>query len=145
MTQWFHGNEWSIGFEDAESTDRDGPYWLEWRAVECCGYDAHDPTKRYYGMLADDCRDPERAPTYAHGSIKWDGCINMAFDEQNDCMLHFCGTKDAKRTMNELFDMLHSVSMQLMPPYRRECASDGDADAALLERAARGDDRPVSY
>ena len=32
---------------------------------------------------------------YLHGDIKWDGCSNMHFDEQENCMLHFCGRTDA--------------------------------------------------
>lgn len=30
-------------------------------------------------------------PVYASGTLKWDGCLDLYFDEQDDCMLHFCG------------------------------------------------------
>jgi hypothetical protein len=31
------------------------------------------------------------ATLFASGDVKWDGCCNMTFNEQRQCMLHFCG------------------------------------------------------
>ena len=31
---------------------------------------------------------------YLHGSVKWDGCSNWHFDEQDRVMLHGCDRKD---------------------------------------------------
>jgi hypothetical protein len=30
------------------------------------------------------------AQVYLHGSVKWDGCSNWYFDQQDQAMLHFC-------------------------------------------------------
>lgn len=32
----------------------------------------------------------EQAQLFAHGSVKWDGCSNWYFDEQDEVMLHGC-------------------------------------------------------
>jgi hypothetical protein len=34
------------------------------------------------------------APVYAHGSVKWDGCSDWYFDEQNRCCLHGCSREN---------------------------------------------------
>ena len=40
------------------------------------------------------CPDPvetiDEAEVFAHGEVKWDGCSNWHFDEQDRCMLHGC-------------------------------------------------------
>lgn len=35
-------------------------------------------------------KDATDAQVFASGSIKWDGCSNFRFDEQDRCMLHGC-------------------------------------------------------
>ena len=32
----------------------------------------------------------EDAPVYAHGTVKWDGCSDWHFDEQDRCCIHGC-------------------------------------------------------
>ena len=36
----------------------------------------------------------EEAVVYLSGSVKWDGCSNWHFDEQDRCMLHGCSRDD---------------------------------------------------
>ena len=36
----------------------------------------------------------DEADVYLHGSVKWDGCSNWYFDEQNRVMLHGCSRED---------------------------------------------------
>lgn len=36
----------------------------------------------------------EEAALYLHGSVKWDGCSNWHFDEQDRAMLHGCSRED---------------------------------------------------
>lgn len=36
----------------------------------------------------------DEAEPYFHGSVKWDGCSNWNFDEQERCMLHGCSKSD---------------------------------------------------
>ena len=37
------------------------------------------------------------AEPYLHGSVKWDGCSNWHFDEQDRLMLHGCSRRDVLR------------------------------------------------
>ena len=39
----------------------------------------------------------EESEPYCHGEVKWDGCSNWAFDEQDRCMLHGCSREDIQR------------------------------------------------
>jgi len=39
----------------------------------------------------------EEAALYLHGSVKWDGCSNWHFDEQDGGMLHGCSKADLQR------------------------------------------------
>lgn len=36
----------------------------------------------------------DEAELYLHGHVKWDGCSNWYFDEQDRVMLHCCGLND---------------------------------------------------
>ena len=36
----------------------------------------------------------EDADVYLHGSVKWDGCSNWYFDQQDRVMLHGCSRAD---------------------------------------------------
>jgi hypothetical protein len=35
-------------------------------------------------------KDYKSSTPYLHGTVKWDGCSNWYFDEQEQGMLHFC-------------------------------------------------------
>jgi hypothetical protein len=39
----------------------------------------------------------EEAEPYLHGEVKWDGCSNWHFDEQDRVMLHGCSRDDVLR------------------------------------------------
>lgn len=40
------------------------------------------------------CDKLEDAEVYLHGDVKWDGCSNWHFDEQDRVMLHGCSRGD---------------------------------------------------
>jgi hypothetical protein len=54
----------------------------------------------------------EDAEVYIHGSVKWDGCSNWHFDEQDRVMLHFCG-EDHATEIGELFKRLYAWAREL--------------------------------
>lgn len=58
--------------------------------------------------------DVSQAEIYLSGGVKWDGCLNWTFDEQERCMLHFCGAKDAVQ-IGELFRQLYLIAAEVMP------------------------------
>jgi len=39
----------------------------------------------------------QEAELYLHGEVKWDGCSNWHFDEQDRVMLHGCSRQDVLR------------------------------------------------
>jgi len=39
----------------------------------------------------------EDAEVFLHGFVKWDGCSNWHFDEQDRLMIHGCGRADIQR------------------------------------------------
>lgn len=59
----------------------------------------------------------EEASVFVEGSIKWDGCIDFTFPEQDDCALHNCGLKDFKRCFNDLFEMLYERAKSIPNAY----------------------------
>lgn len=42
----------------------------------------------------------DAAEVYLHGGVKWDGCSNWHFDEQDRVMLHGCSRSDVQRFGN---------------------------------------------
>ncbi len=52
------------------------------------------------------------AHIYLAGSVKWDGCSNWQFVEQERVMLHFCGVESASN-LGELFKRLYTWAKEL--------------------------------
>lgn len=63
--------------------------------------------------------DREEADVYLHGHIKWDGCANLHFDEQDRVMLHFCGLRGAKAA-GTLLERLYELAGEAMPQHAHE-------------------------
>lgn len=70
-----------------------------------------EDNERWYEGLedSDNTTDIDKAQKYLSGEIKWDGCSNMKFDEQEKCMLHFCGTHRLKQ-LSGLFKTLYEIA-----------------------------------
>ena len=56
----------------------------------------------------------QEARLFMHGEIKWDGCTNFHFDEQDKLMIHMCGRKDMA-DLATLFDRLYAMADEVMP------------------------------
>lgn len=63
--------------------------------------------------------DAHAAKVYCSGHLKWDGCMNMRFDEQEQCMLHFCG-KDAAGNIGRLLERIYEQLGPLIPAGDRD-------------------------
>lgn len=59
------------------------------------------------------------AQVYLHGSLKWDGCCNLYFDQQDKVMLHFCGKKEAEN-IGVLLGRLYDLAKELVPAYQAD-------------------------
>jgi hypothetical protein len=51
----------------------------------------------------------DKAATYLSGTIKWDGCCDMKFDAQEECMLHFCGIEGVQN-LGKLLEKLYNLA-----------------------------------
>lgn len=97
------------------------PHWCDFKCYDCIGmgegengqYDV--PIYALDGAIksGDDTNDLEKAQVFLAGHIKWDGCMDIRFPEQDTCMLHFCGRKDAAR-VGKLIDRLFDIAKQLL-------------------------------
>lgn len=66
--------------------------------------------------------DVRNADVFLHGHIKWDGCSNWHFDEQDAMMLHFCG---ARRTtsIGRLMAEMYRLAAATIPEWDAELAA----------------------
>lgn len=61
------------------------------------------------------------ADVFCHGEVKWDGCSNWCFDEQDRAMLHGCDRRDLMclgRILAKCWDM----AAELCPRWDQEVA-----------------------
>lgn len=67
-----------------------------------------DPTERL-----------DEAGIYLHGDVKWDGCSNWYFDEQDNVMLHFCDVKSI-RAISDVMERCWHWAGELMTRWEGE-------------------------
>ena len=65
--------------------------------------------RKGYTSSPDPVEDIEDAQIFLHGHIKWDGCSNWHFDEQDSVMLHFCSKKQGE-DIGKLFSQLYKIA-----------------------------------
>lgn len=58
--------------------------------------------------------DIDSAGVYLSGEVKWDGCSNWRFDEQDDCMLHACSREELSR-FSEAMQLCYDWAKELLP------------------------------
>lgn len=72
-----------------------GTYAVDYEIYELLG---KDDGHFLYNHKGSPCYNPDEpfkeADVYCHGFVKWDGCSNWHWDEQDDCMLHGCSKQD---------------------------------------------------
>lgn len=56
----------------------------------------------------------EESEPYLHGDVKWDGCSNWEFDEQERAMLHGCSRGDVQR-FGDVMAMCWDWTKELCP------------------------------
>jgi hypothetical protein len=93
-------------------------------------YDVNDDVRRVSGVP-----DPERCDPEITGQIKWDGCADITFEQQQAIItppeemgpnvfpvvytsVHFCGREDARK-IERLFDRLWAIAAELIPHWDR--------------------------
>lgn len=75
-------------------------HWVEYTIydIELVGNDGR-PLWHKAGAPCSPCpvKTLEEAEPYLHGTVKWDGCSNWHFDEQERVMLHCCSREELLR------------------------------------------------
>lgn len=105
---WWKDPEWHV-FEDiwyvvhAKIGELNNCYcdFVVYEMVGLPGY-GHGP------VMAGESDTPTES--FLHGYVKWDGCSNWHFDEQDRIMLHFCGVKRAT-DIGELFRRIYQIAL----------------------------------
>jgi hypothetical protein len=91
---------------------------VEFKAYEILSTGEDMPAGRDAPMLWHKAGSPTRpdpveslaeAELYLSGEVKWDGCSNWRFDEQDRVQLHFCGRKQMA-AIGELLARLHDLA-----------------------------------
>lgn len=79
------------------SPENDRFYLVEFVAYRHVGHTTHGGTP-LFAKKGDPTWAPvdtiEESEPYLHGDVKWDGCSNWSFDEQERCVLHGCNRQD---------------------------------------------------
>ncbi len=69
----------------------------------------------------DSTEDLNRAAVFLHGEIKWDGCSNWYFDEQDEVMLHFCG-RHRVTAIWRLMDRMYDIAAEKIALFDKDLA-----------------------
>lgn len=92
--------------------------WVELKVYEISGWIEGDTNKPIYPEKdsngSEQVETLDAAAVYLSGSIKWDGCSNLNFDEQDRVMLHFC-SKTSATNIGVLLGRLYELAAELMP------------------------------
>ena len=86
------------GWYDGGSGDYDAPMYQKKGAANC----------------SDWVDTIEESEPYLHGEVKWDGCSNWHFDEQERCMLHGC-TREDLENIGKVMAMCWDMTAEICP------------------------------
>lgn len=91
-------------------------YSVEFTVYDIVGYSQEDAP--LWGKSGATHFDPvdtlEASEPYLHGAVKWDGCSNWYFDEQDRVMLHGCSREDVQR-FGDVMALCWDWTKELLP------------------------------
>lgn len=92
-------------------------YLVKYTIFDIEGIEA-DGTPLFYRkggrFYSDSTRSVEEADIYLHGYVRWDGCSNWHFDEQDNADLHGCSRQDLMR-IGEILTQCWDWTAKLCP------------------------------
>ncbi len=110
---FIYGHDVVLSFEVFQITGRTGQGW-----------DVPEGTALYQkfgGQTDEDVTNLAEADSWLSGSIKWDGCSDWYFNEQDHVMLHFCGLK-AATAIGRLMGRMYDIASSRMKSFDRDLA-----------------------
>lgn len=95
-----------------------GPVWVDFKVYDVVGWTVDKPPQPLYDrgngeIFGVPVQFPGEAQIFCHGRIKWDGCCDLYFDEQDVVMLHGCCRRDMTR-LGALMDVLYTTAAEIM-------------------------------
>lgn len=93
----------------------EGEHHVDAEVLELLSLPGDPPEYQQRGAKYSPCctSDIEQAQRLLHGSIKWDGCSNIEFD-QEDGALHFCGRRSVV-AVGLVLGLLYDLARRVMP------------------------------
>ena len=87
---------------------------MDFKVYEHSGQDDAGPLYHVKGARdgMDLTPDLDKGEALFSGGLKWDGCINVIFDDQENCMPHFCDNPGPK--FKRIFDRLYILGAEMM-------------------------------
>jgi len=97
----------------------DYEHYVEFIVYDIQSYQDDDQSKPHWPRQGADTSPDSvdnlgEAEIYLHGSIKWDGCSNWYFDEQDRNMLHGCSRQEIQR-FGDVMGACWDWAAELMP------------------------------
>ena len=114
-------NDWPtylIEYYPFVSSDGPSEHVMDFRVYE---FNAYDPNAKTWCLgpnmlsMQENNTTVENADVYLSGAIKWDGCVNWSFGEQ-DVAEHYCGLDEA-RTFLKLWERLYEIAAREIPAW----------------------------
>jgi len=93
-----------------------GEYSMDFKVIEIVG-EGLDPdpgvlffTRRGALSTPDHVTQLDEAQVFMEGYLKWDGCMNVNIDTEDECMTHFCGRYDASK-VGRMIDNIYTLGL----------------------------------
>ncbi len=101
----------------------ENPYYMGFKLYQITGMEVSTTDPKKFDIPHYQCKnartnsdtttDIEKAQVYVSGGLKWDGCCNFRFDEQENCMLHTCGKK-GMTDIGKALERVHDLGSELI-------------------------------
>ena len=95
-------------------------HWMDFKAYKAMVVDGQPVYEREGSVcpMSDASPDLAGAQVFLSGHVKWDGCSNVVFDEQEQAALHFCG-KEMATNVGVLLGRIYDLAAELIPAWDR--------------------------
>lgn len=99
-----------------------GRHRVDFKIYNICGYQMPENTPLWHKAGSDTSHDMvdklSESEVYLHGQVKWDGCSDWHFDEQDRVMLHGCSRANIQR-FGDVMGYCWDWASMLLPKFDR--------------------------
>ena len=105
-----------LGFTAIISWEGDNPAAIDFKLCKIMGTSNGNPIWSHKDDVFHTTDNLENAHVYLEGFIKWDGCSDWRFLEQEIIMLHFCSLKEMQN-IGHVFTRCWTMAEDLLPRF----------------------------